>query len=191
MIIAPAYAPTDVDAKPEASSPTANNSATTGPRVSPTAAWAPSMESTPLAAPQRRRCQQQHRHVHRTGEQHRQPDIDAGDPQQPPTDRPCFGVTVTITCEAGVQVHRVRHDRRTEHRGCDQYAFGAVESGNQPGCRFGERWRFDDNAGQEPHGDDTEQPQDHELERTLTPAVLYQQQQHRYRSGDETPEQKR
>ena len=38
LIIAPAYAPTEVDASPDASSPIANNSATVGPSASRTAA---------------------------------------------------------------------------------------------------------------------------------------------------------
>jgi hypothetical protein len=38
MIIAPAYAPTDVEARPDASRPTAKNNATVGPSAPCTAA---------------------------------------------------------------------------------------------------------------------------------------------------------
>src|SRR5690606_29909465 len=47
MVSAPAYAPTEVDASPEASSPTAKSVATTGPMEVSRAAWAPSRLSVP------------------------------------------------------------------------------------------------------------------------------------------------
>ena len=61
----------------------AKNSATVGPSVSRTAACAPSMESVFVAALQVGGGDQQHRQVDRAGDQHRQADVDPGDPQQP------------------------------------------------------------------------------------------------------------
>ena len=75
MIIAPAYAPTDVDASPEASSPMAKSRATVRPeRVAHGGVRAFDGVGV-VAALQIGRGDQHHRQVDRTGDQHRQPDV--------------------------------------------------------------------------------------------------------------------
>ncbi len=67
---------------------------------------------------------------------------------------PAFGVTVPVAGQAGVQVHRVRHHRRAEHRGGEQHALGAVEPRNQARGHIAARRGLDEQACQEPDRDD-------------------------------------
>ena len=78
MIIAPAYAPTDVDARPEASRPMAKNSATVGPSVSPHGRVRALDGVGVVAALQVGGGDEHHRQVDRPGDEHRQPDVDSG-----------------------------------------------------------------------------------------------------------------
>ena len=102
-----------------------------------------------------------------------------------------FGVAVPVAGQAGVQVDGVRHHRRAEHRGGQQHALGALEARHQPLGGVGERWRLDEQAGQESDRDDQQQAADHPLERSLAAAVLHGEQQQRHRAGDDATDQQR
>ena len=98
-------------------------------------------------------------------------------------------MAVPVAGESGMQVDRVRHHGRAEHRGGQQDALGAVETRHQPADHVSDRRRLDEQAGQEPDRDDQQQAGDHPLEHPLTASVLHGEQHQRHRAGDDAAEQ--
>ena len=90
-----------------------------------------------------------------------------------------------------MQVHRVRHDRRTQHGGGQQHALGALEPRQQARGHLACGGRLDEQACQESDRDDQQQPADHPLERALAAPVLDRQQQQRHQPRDHATDQKR
>ena len=107
-----------------------------------------------------RRGDHQHRQVDDPGDAHRDPDVDALEPQQPallvirPGRDPALG-------ERRVQVDHVRHDRRAEDPSGEQQGVGAREAGDEP-ARDARRVVVDhqrvDEEADEDHPDRTTRP---------------------------------
>ena len=105
---------------------------------------------------------------------HRQPDIQPGDTQQPAPLRAGIGMAVPVPGQPGMQVHRVRHHRRAQDGRGQQHAFLPVELRHQaadhvPGWR-----RRHEEAGGEADRDDQQQSGDDAFEQLLAPPVLNQ-----------------
>ena len=137
------------------------------------------------------RGDEQHRRVHRSGDRHRQHDVDAGDQQQPAPLRARLGVAVPVQGQARMHVHGVRHHGGAQDGGGQQHAFGAAESWQQAAEHGAGRGRRDEETGREADGDDQQQPGDDALEKDLAAAVLDRQQQHRDHAGDHSADQQR
>ena len=98
---------------------------------------------------------------------------------------------VPVAGEGRVHVDRVRHDGRAEHGRREQHGAGAVEPRDQAGQHAARVGRHDEQPGQEPDGDDREQPDDHELEPGLPVAVLGEQQEQRHDADDQPAQRQR
>ena len=101
---------------------------------------------------------QQHREVDRPGDEHREADVVAGDPQESASRCAGLGVAVPVAGKAGVQVDGVRHHGRAEHGGGEQDALRAVEPGKQAARHVRGRRRCDEQAGEEADRDDGSSP---------------------------------
>ena len=130
------------------------------------------------------RGDEQHRRIHRSGDGHRQHDVEAGDQQQPAPVLARLGVAVAVQSQAGVHVHGVRHHGGAQDGGGQQHAFGAAESWYQAAEDGVGRGRRNEEAGREADGNDQQQPGDDAFEKDLATAVLNRQQQHRDHTGD-------
>ena len=69
------------------------------------------------------RGDQQHRRVHRSGDRHRQHDVQAGDSQQSAPVLALVGMSVPVESQTGMQIHRVRHHGGAQDGGGQQHAF--------------------------------------------------------------------
>ncbi len=137
------------------------------------------------------RRHEQHGQIHRTRHHHGQPDIPAGDLEQQRAPGAGLRMAVPIPGQSRVQIHRMRHHRRAEHRRGQQDRLGPVETRHQPVGHRLARWGGDDDAGDETERDHQQQAGDHSLETALAAGVLHQQQDQRHRTGEHRPGQQR
>ena len=97
----------------------------------------------------------------------------------------------SVPGQCRMQIHHMRHDGGTEHRGRQQHRVQPVEPGNQPGGNIGGRRRRDEQTGQEADRDDHQEPGDQPLEGPLAAAVLHSEQGQRDHTGDQPAQQQR
>ena len=126
-----------------------------------------------------------------TRDDHREPDVQPGDPQQSPSLGAGFRMAVPVAGQPGMQIHRMRHHRRAQDGRGQQHAFLSEESRHQPADHIPGRRRRHEEAGGEADGDQQQQPGDHAFEDLLAALVLNSQQQQRHHPGDDPADQQR
>ena len=81
-------------------------------------------------------------------------------------------MSLVVVDEGGVQVDRVRHDRRAQHGGGHEDRVGALETRNEPAEHARGAGRRDEEARQEAQRDYDQQADDDRFELALSSAAL-------------------
>ena len=188
---APAALPTDVEARPEPSSATANSSATPAPSSEVTTACTPSSVSVPGRPWRLAAATTSSERLSRPAR------ISASTTSVRVADSSCRTVEpFATTSESGdrqarVQVDDVRHDGRADDARRQQHAVGSVEARDES---LGERSRLgrvDEQPGKEADRDQGQESDDDALERALTAQITDAEDHHRHRGGDDRADHER
>src|SRR6218665_37618 len=188
MISAPAYAPTAVEASPDANNPTAKSVATTGPSTAPMARYAPSSSSVPgtalrvVAASSKRARFTDPAIAIATATSMRvirtRPSLDKS---LPPFC--CRRRRKAVAAQRGMRIDGVRHDRRTQNGCREQHRARICDARHQPTEHRAQGGRCDKNSDRESNRDNNDEPDDDDLKQSRTVTTLHKQQEDRRHSG--------
>ena len=147
--------------------------ATTGPRPVLIAVWT-SVRPSSWRPNSAAAGEQEHADVDAAGDDHGEDDV-GFDGAEDPAGVAGVGAAVAVADEGGVEVDGVRHDGGAEHPDGEQGGVGPGEARDQPGGGLSGVGGVDDEAGEEPDGDDGEEGGDDLLEGGLAVALDVEQ----------------